>query len=47
MGMDNAQEKRGLSRRVIRWLVHRYYPRMEISNADRIPQTGPVLVTNS
>jgi 1-acyl-sn-glycerol-3-phosphate acyltransferase len=37
-------EKRGLLRRLVRWLIRRYYPNVEISNAERIPQSGPVLL---
>jgi 1-acyl-sn-glycerol-3-phosphate acyltransferase len=28
----------------VRWLVRRYYPRIEITGVERIPQTGPVLL---
>lgn len=44
--MSNGEtlEERGVMRLLVRWLVRRYYPRIEISNADRIPQTGPVLL---
>jgi 1-acyl-sn-glycerol-3-phosphate acyltransferase len=32
-----------LARRFVRWLVRRFYPRIEVSGAERIGQTGPVL----
>lgn len=41
---NDSDEKRGAARRLIRWLVRRYYPNVEISNGDRISQTGPVLL---
>lgn len=44
MTSGEAVESRGLTRVLARWLVRRYYPNIEISNADRIPQTGPVLL---
>ena len=37
-------EQRGIMRRIIRWLVKRYYPRLDISGAERIARTGPVLL---
>ena len=36
--------KRGAIRLMVRWLTRHYYPRLEIVGADRIPQTGPVLL---
>jgi 1-acyl-sn-glycerol-3-phosphate acyltransferase len=44
MAQMRAVERRGLTRSVVRWLVSRYYPNVEISDADRIPQSGPVLL---
>ncbi|MDA1016864.1 MAG: 1-acyl-sn-glycerol-3-phosphate acyltransferase [Planctomycetota bacterium] len=37
-------ESRGLLRLFMRWLIRRYYPCIEISGEERIPQTGPVLL---
>jgi len=37
-------ERQGWQRRIVRWLVRRYYSRIEIRGAERIPQTGPVLL---
>ena len=37
-------ESRGRTRRLVRWIVSRYYPNVNIAGADRIPQTGPVLL---
>ncbi len=34
----------GGMRRLARWLVRQYYPHIEVTNAERIPQTGPVLL---
>src|SRR5688572_17385058 len=33
-----------LARRMVRWLVRQFYPRLEISGAARVPQSGPVLL---
>jgi len=33
-----------LARRVTRWLVTGYYPRIEVTGAERIPPAGPVLL---
>ena len=33
-----------LARRLVRWFVKRFYPRLEITGAERVPQTGPVLI---
>lgn len=41
---DGAVEKLGLTRTLARWLVRRYYPHIKITGADRIPQSGPVLL---
>jgi 1-acyl-sn-glycerol-3-phosphate acyltransferase len=41
---EPAVESRGLTRRVVRWIVRRYYGQIEVSGGDRIPQTGPVLL---
>ena len=37
-------EHRGVMRLVVRQLTRHYYPRLEIADAERIPQTGPVLL---
>ena len=37
-------ERRGVLRLIARWLARRHYPRIEITGADLIPQTGPVLL---
>jgi len=44
MSNEATFEPRGLTRSLIRWLVSRYYPRVKITGADRIPQSGPVLL---
>ncbi len=44
MSNEGTAEPRGLTRRLVRWLVKRYYPNVEITGADRIPQSGPVLL---
>ena len=41
---EPAKESRGVMRRLARWIVSRYYPNVEISGADRVPQTGPALL---
>src|SRR4051812_15592931 len=33
-----------LARRVVRWWARLYYPRIEVANPERIPQSGPVLL---
>lgn len=37
-------ERQGWQRRIVRWLVRRFYARVEIRGAEKIPQTGPVLL---
>ena len=37
-------ESRGVLRRLARGLVKFYYPRLEISGGEKIPQEGPVLL---
>ena len=37
-------ESKGVLRLFMRWLIRRYYPRIEISHEERIPQAGPVLL---
>ena len=37
-------ESRGVMRRLARRLVRFYYPRLEISGVEKIPQSGPVLL---
>ncbi len=44
MSHPPAVEKRGWARTLVRWLATKYYPNIEISGAERIPQTGPVLL---
>ena len=44
MSNEITHESRGWMRRLARWLVKRYYPNIEITGADRIPQSGPVLL---
>jgi len=44
MANEETVERRGLTRRLVRWLVSRYYPNVKITGADRIPQSGPVLL---
>lgn len=44
MSKEETAESRGLTRRLVRWLVKQYYPNVEITGADRIPQSGPVLL---
>ena len=44
MSNETTHESRGWMRRLARWLVKRYYPNIEITGADRIPQSGPVLL---
>ncbi|HJN13755.1 MAG TPA: lysophospholipid acyltransferase family protein [Pirellulaceae bacterium] len=39
-----AREHRGLIRLLVRWFVALYYPRIEIADSHRVPQTGPVLL---
>jgi len=41
---SQSTEQRGLARRFARWAVKRFYPRIEIAGAERIPQQGPVLL---
>lgn len=33
-----------LTRRCVRWLVRRFYPTIEVTEGDRIPRAGPVLL---
>ena len=40
-------ERRGWPRRVARWIVRRYYPHMEIIGAERIPQSGPIVLCSN
>ena len=44
--MPNVEtfEHRGFTRLLVRWLIRRYYPHIEITDADRIGQSGPVLL---
>ena len=44
--MSNGKkvERRGWIRLLVRWLVRLYYSRIEITDAERIGQTGPVLI---
>lgn len=44
MSNEKTLERRGLTRSLVRWLVKRYYPKIEITGADRISQSGPVLL---
>ena len=44
MSHGQAVEKRGWTRSLVRWLAGKYYPDVEISDADRIPGSGPVLL---
>lgn len=44
MPTEETAEPRGVTRRLVRWLVKRYYPNVEITGADRIPQSGPVVL---
>jgi len=44
MAEPPGREHRGPLRRLVRWFVAVYYPRMEIADGDRIPQGGPVLL---
>jgi len=37
-------ESTGIARNIARWAVKRYYPDLQIDNADRSPQSGPVLL---
>lgn len=39
-----TKDSRGILRCLARWIVKRYYPRIEITNGDRIPQSGPALL---
>ncbi len=41
---NTPPEPRGLVRWLARRIVQRYYPLVEITNAERIPQSGPVLL---
>ncbi len=40
----STYEHRGLIRLVVRWFVAIYYPRIEVAGAERIPQSGPLLL---
>ena len=42
--LQNTHEHRGLARLIIRWFVRGYYPRIEITGGDLIPQSGPILL---
>ena len=44
MSDATAREPRGVLRNAARWLVRKYYPNIEITDAERIPQSGPVLL---
>ena len=44
MSNGNSLEDRGFMRLLVRWLVRRYHPHIEITNRERIPQTGPLLI---
>ncbi len=44
MSNEETLEPRGLTRSLVRWLVTGYYPTIRISGADRVPQSGPVLL---
>jgi 1-acyl-sn-glycerol-3-phosphate acyltransferase len=44
MSDEKTVEHRGLMRLLARWFVALYYPRIEITDSQRIPQTGPVLL---
>lgn len=44
MGSQGDPSGGVLARGCVRWLVGRFYPRVEISGAERVPQTGPVLI---
>lgn len=44
MSNEQAGEARGLTRSLVRWLVRRYYPNIQITDADRISQSDPVLL---
>ena len=44
MATASLTQRSGVLRRIARWLARRQYPHLEITGADRIPQTGPVLI---
>jgi len=44
MSNQPAVEKRGWMRTLVRWLATKYYPTIETTGTERIPQTGPVLL---
>lgn len=44
MSDNRVVEEVGLTRKFVRWLAKVYYPVVEVEHADRIPQTGPVLL---
>ncbi len=44
MSNEQAVEARGLTRSLVRWLAKRYYPNIQITGADRISQSDPVLL---
>lgn len=44
MSTSEIIERKGLIRWAVRWFVAVYYPRIEVADADRISQSGPVLL---
>ncbi|MDC0936987.1 1-acyl-sn-glycerol-3-phosphate acyltransferase, partial [Pirellulales bacterium] len=44
MSNESAHEPRGMLRNLARWLVQTYYPNIEITDAELVPQSGPVLL---
>jgi len=44
MADGNVSEQLGLARRIARWIARRYYPHIEITGAERIPQSGPIVL---
>ncbi|MEX1096432.1 MAG: 1-acyl-sn-glycerol-3-phosphate acyltransferase [Planctomycetales bacterium] len=43
MQPTSGGSRSGWARRFVRWLVRRFYPRIEVTGGERIPQSGPVL----